>query len=191
MSLCQDTRQAIPWITGVTQYLLCGAAPSLPHTPNMRSSPRVDDGTSTEILNWANAHTLLLPLRRLLCSLTARACVFERPRQSEREAGACRGSSEEGLIENTRWAQWSVCRAIRRAIILMQIIYTDNSAAGRRARTVGCQSSLNHRGHDIVWGWLFTISQGSRFSYDIAISPYRFKPWKEPSPARRPSHNET
>jgi len=47
------------------------------------------------------------------------------------EARAYRGRSEEGLIENTRWAQWSVCRAIRRAIILMQIIDTDSAAGGR------------------------------------------------------------
>jgi len=36
----------------------------------------------------------------------------------------------------------------------MQIIYTDNSLAGGREQQV---ASLNHRGHDIVWGWLFTI----------------------------------
>jgi len=130
-----DAWQAIPWITGVTQYLLCGAAPSSPHTPNVRSSPHVDDGISTEGRFWTE-QTLTRSCCRCIisCLLTAHACVCERPRQSEQEAGACRGRSEEGLIENTRWAQWSVCRAIRCAIILMQIICTDNSAAGGRER---------------------------------------------------------
>jgi len=70
------------------------------------------------------------------------------------ESGAGR-RSEEGLTENTRWAQWSVCRAITQdvlsGVVLMQIIYTDNSAAAAG----GCErwyAGLNHRGHDIVWG---------------------------------------
>jgi len=44
--------------------------------------------------------------------------------------------SEEGLIENTRWAQWSVRHAITQdvlsGVILKQIIYTGNSVAGHR-----------------------------------------------------------
>jgi len=44
--------------------------------------------------------------------------------------------SEEGLIENTQWAQWSVLSGV----ILMQIIYTDKSA--EQKRTEGANSRL-------------------------------------------------
>jgi len=43
--------------------------------------------------------------------------------------------SEEGLTENTQWAQWSVCSAIRCAIEChSDAVYTDNGVAGTHGR---------------------------------------------------------
>ena len=53
--------------------------------------------------------------------------------------------SEEGLIENTRWAPWSVCRAIAQTCYLLSGVILKQ--IGRRAQTVGCQSKSQRTGY--------------------------------------------
>jgi len=58
--------------------------------------------------------------------------------QQPGEEEAYRGRSEEGLIENTWWAQWAVCCAITQTCY--RVSFWCRSFIQITARTVGCQS---------------------------------------------------